>query len=113
MDLDDAPPDGPLPVKFTLYRLLQESLANGRRHGGGDGQRVTLRRLNGELLVEVADHGKGFDAHTAMTDGHLGIAGMRQRVEILGGTFSVESAPGEGTLIRASLPLAALEPGDE
>ena len=113
LEMDDVPEDGPLPVKFTLYRLLQESLANGRRHGGGDGQRVTLRRLNGELLVEVADHGKGFDAHTAMTDGHLGIAGMRQRVEILGGTFSVESAPGEGTLIRASLPLAALEPGDE
>lgn len=113
LDLDDVADDGPLPVKFTLYRLLQESLANGRRHGGGEGQHVTIRRHDGELLVEVADHGRGFDARAEVTDGRLGLAGMRQRVEILGGTFSVESAPGEGTLIRASLPLAALESGDE
>ena len=113
MDLDDAPPDGPLPVKFTLYRLLQESLANGRRHGGGEDQRVTIRRHDGQLLVEVADGGRGFDARNAVSDGHLGIAGMRQRVEILGGTFSVESAPGAGTRIRASLPLSALDCGDE
>ncbi len=113
LELDDVPDDGPLPVKFTLYRLLQESLANGRRHGGGEDQRVTLRRHDGQLLVEVADGGRGFDARTAVTDGHLGIAGMRQRVEILGGTFSVESAPGEGTRIRASLPLSAPGLGDE
>lgn len=113
LQVDDLPGDGPLPVKFTLYRLLQESLANGRRHGGGDDQRVTIRRHDGELLIEVADHGKGFDASAEAVDGHLGLAGMRQRVEILGGTFSVESAPGKGTLIRASLPLAALEAFDE
>lgn len=113
LDVDDVPDDGPLPVKFTLYRLLQESLANGRRHGGSGDQRVKMRRHDGQLLVEVADGGKGFDARTEVTDGHLGIAGMRQRVEILGGTFSVESAPGEGTRIRASLPLAAPDLGDE
>ena len=107
--VDDVPDEGPLPVKFTLYRLLQESLANGFRHGGGREQRVTVAGHDGQLVVEVADRGKGFDPRAATADGHLGLAGMRERVETLGGTFSVESAPGQGTRIRASLPLAAPE----
>ena len=107
--VDDVPREAPLPVKITLFRLLQESLANGLRHGGGADQRVTLGRRDGQLTVEVADCGKGFDVRAAAADGHLGLAGMRERVEILGGTFSVQSAPGRGTVIRASLPVAPLE----
>jgi signal transduction histidine kinase len=107
--VDDVPREAPLPVKITLFRLIQESLANGLRHGGGTDQRVTLGRRDGQLTVEVADRGKGFDVRTAAADGHLGLAGMRERVEILGGTFDVESASGRGTVIRASLPLARLE----
>lgn len=72
-------------------------------------QRITLRPRDGELLVEVADNGKGFDPRTAGADGHLGITGMRERVEILGGTFSVESSPDRGTVIHASLPMVELE----
>jgi len=107
--VDDVPREAPLPVKITLFRLLQESLANGLRHGGGADQRVTLGRRDRQLTVEVADRGRGFDVRAAAADGHLGLAGMRERVEILGGTFSVESAPGRGTVIRASLPVAPLE----
>ena len=70
---------------------------------------MTLGRRDGQLTVEVADRGKGFDVRAAAADGHLGLAGMRERVEILGGTFSVESTPGCGTVIRASLPVARLE----
>ncbi len=107
--VDDVPQEAPLPVKITLFRLLQESLANGFRHGGGADQRVTLNTRDGQLLVEIIDGGTGFDPRTAVAGGHLGLAGMRERVEILGGTFSVESAPGAGTVIRASLPVAPLE----
>lgn len=106
---DDVPREAPLPVKITLFRLLQESLANGLRHGKGVDQRVRLARRDGLLAVEVADGGTGFDVEAAAAGGHLGLAGMRERAEILGGTFSVQSAPGSGTIVRASLPLAPLE----
>jgi len=109
LSVNDLPRQAPLPVKITLFRLLQESLANGFRHGGGTDQRVSLKTRDGQLLVEVADGGTGFDPRTAVAEGHLGLAGMRERVEILGGTFNVESAPGRGTVIRASLPVAPLE----
>jgi signal transduction histidine kinase len=109
LSVDDVPREAPLPVKITLFRLLQESLANGFRHGGGVDQQVTLERRNGNLMVEVADRGKGFEPQAAVAEGHLGLAGMRERVEILGGTFSVQSAPGRGTVIRATLPVAPLE----
>lgn len=110
---DDVPDEAPLPVKITLFRLLQESLANGFRHGGAPNQRVELTRSDGQLVVVVADGGKGFDPEMAITDGHLGLAGMRERVEILGGTFSVQSAPGHGALIRAALPLRLPEEESE
>ena len=106
LSIDDTPADAPLPVKITLFRLLQESLANGFRHAGGADQRVTLTQRDGQsVLVEIADGGKGFEQGFVAADGHLGLAGMRERVEILGGTFSVQSALGHGTLIRAALPL--------
>lgn len=111
--VNDAPEQAPLSVKITLFRLVQESLANGFRHGGAIDQRVTLGMRGGELQVEVADGGRGFDPHAACTEGHLGIAGMRERVEILGGTFIVQSTPDRGTVVRASLPLAALEQASE
>jgi signal transduction histidine kinase len=113
LSVDDVPQEAPLPVKITLFRLLQESLANGFRHGGGADQRVTLNTRDGHLQVEVADGGKGFDPQAAIAEGRLGLTGMRERVEILGGTFSVQSAPGRGTVMRASLPMSPLETGSE
>ena len=109
LSVNGVPREVPLPVTITLFRLLQESLANGFRHGGVATQKVTLTARDSELLVEVEDSGSGFDPRIAVTQGHLGLAGMRERVEILGGTFDVESAPGHGTVIRAALPLAPLE----
>ena len=113
LTVDNVPGEVPLPVKITLYRLLQESLANGFRHGGAPSQRVQLTRFEDQLVVEVTDSGKGFDPQAAVANGRLGLAGMRERVEILGGTFSVQSAPGHGTLVRAALPLQLLEEESE
>ena len=109
LTVDEIPDEAPLPVKITLYRLLQESLANGFRHGGTPNQRVRLTQFEDQLVVEVTDSGMGFDPQATVADGHLGLAGMRERVEILGGTFSVQSAPGHGTLVRAALPLKLME----
>ena len=97
--------DVSLPVRITLYRLLQESLANGFRHGGGTGQRVDLSIAGGQLNVTVRDSGPGFDPVGVSTEGHLGLAGMRERVEILGGSFQLQTGPGKGTVINVSLPL--------
>lgn len=113
LSLNGVPGDAPLPVKITLYRLLQESLSNSLRHAGGVGQRVRLAGLDDHLVAEIADSGTGFDPQASLTDAHLGLAGMRERVEILGGTFEVDSAPGRGTVIRARLPLALPEVEDE
>ena len=101
----NAPADIPLPVKITLYRFIQESLANGFRHGGGTEQRVDVSQAGGQLKVTVSDNGAGFDPRTANTKGRVGLAGMRERVEILGGSFQLQTAPGQGTVIHASLPL--------
>lgn len=94
-----------LPVKITLYRLIQESLANGFRHGGGSDQRVDVSNADGQLTVTVSDNGAGFDPCKVDTEGHVGLEGMRERVEILGGSFQLQTAPEQGTVIRVSLPM--------
>lgn len=99
------PAELPLPVKIALYRLIQESLANGFRHGGSTWQRVAVAKHGCEFMVTVSDNGTGFDQESTATAGRLGLAGMRERVEILGGSFDVQTAPGQGTVIQASLPL--------
>jgi len=109
LTINNVPEDGPLPVKITLFRILQESLANGFRHGGALKQHIVLGTSDGRLQVAVRDDGKGFDTHATETEGHLGLEGMRERVEILGGTFYVWSAVGEGTVVRADMPLTGGE----
>jgi len=109
LTINNLPEDGPLPVKITLFRLLQESLANGFRHGGAVKQLIVLGTSNNRLEVSVRDDGKGFDPQAAQTEGHLGLEGMRERVEVLGGTFYVWSAVGQGTVVRAEIPLTSRE----
>jgi signal transduction histidine kinase len=113
LSLVDVPDAAPLPVKITLYRLLQESLANGFRHAGGAPQTVSLACQDGWLNVEVADSGPGFDPAAVRPTRRLGLAGMRERVEVLGGLFAVESEPGQGTTVRVRLPVDTLEIDDE
>jgi signal transduction histidine kinase len=105
LSIGQVPDDAPLPARITLFRLLQESLANGFRHGGGNNQRVKLDTADSQLVVEVSDDGKGFEPNASISAGHLGLEGMRERVEILGGRFDVQSAPNQGTVVRASIPL--------
>ena len=100
-------------LKVALYRLLQESLANTVRHANGAGVRVQLSASDRMLHVEVRDQGPGFDPVAAQAKGRLGLRGMRQRVEALGGAFDLVTAPGSGTLIRVSIPLTAENPARE
>lgn len=100
-------------IKTTVYRLLQESLANTFRHAPGGECRVTLNADARAVTVEVADTGPGFDMASALAQRRLGLSGMRQRVESLGGVFEVMSRIGQGTTIRVRLPLKGMEPWDE
>jgi signal transduction histidine kinase len=108
LTVTNIPDEAPLPVRITLFRLLQESLANGFRHGGGRNQRVSVSGSADQLQIEVADDGQGFDPNLPNAGEHFGLDGMRERVQLLGGNFEVSSAPNQGTVIRASIPL--LEP---
>lgn len=104
--LGHLPEQAPLAVKIAVYRLIQESLNNAYRHAAGAGQEVRVESRDGELLVSVMDQGSGFDAMLAPDGGeHLGLLGMRERVQSLGGVFEIESAAGRGTRVSARLAL--------
>ncbi len=100
------PEDASLAVKITAYRLVQEALNNAFRHAGGVGQSVAAEAHDGRLYLEVCDQGPGFDAENELEgDQHLGLLGMRERVQSQAGVFRVESQPGHGTKVHASLAL--------
>ncbi len=104
--LQDLPEQAPLSVKITLYRFIQEALTNAFQHAGGVGQQVRVTRRDNHLEVDVRDAGAGLSSVKESEWGeHLGLVGMRERVESLGGTFHIESQPGQGTRVSAILPL--------
>jgi signal transduction histidine kinase len=106
ISLDALPDEAPLAVKITAYRVVQEALINAFRHAGGAGQRVRAAAHDGRLYLEVCDDGPGFDAEKALEDDqHLGLLGMRERVQSQTGVFRVESQPGRGTRVLACLAL--------
>jgi signal transduction histidine kinase len=105
-DLQNLPEQAPLSIKIALLRTLHEALSNATRHGGGADVQVELRSDADALRLIVSDHGPGFDIEVAEHSGRLGLAGMRERAELLGGTFEVRSKPGTGTVVMACWPLA-------
>ncbi|MFZ4778295.1 MAG: PAS domain S-box protein [Terrimicrobiaceae bacterium] len=95
-------------TRTVLYRVVQQSLSNIARHAHASRAEVSLLLLPGVIRLEIKDNGKGFKVEGALCakkNGRLGLLGMRERVEMVGGTFSVESAPGSETTVRADIPL--------
>ena len=89
-------------IENTLYRLVQEGVTNAVRHSNADSVAVTVVENDSEICVSVRDDGSGFDPGTA-GDG-FGLVGMRERVELVGGSLAITSRPGSGTTISASVP---------
>ena len=104
--LRNLPQQAPLPIKIALLRTLQEALSNATRHGEGKDVRVDLTCESDMLSMTVSDGGPGFDPEVADSSGRLGIAGMRERAELLSGSFEIRSAPDCGTTVRVAWPLA-------
>jgi signal transduction histidine kinase len=93
-----------MPIKITLYRVVQEALANAFRHSNGTNVVVRLLEDGGRLYTSISDDGAGFKPEIVEGTGGLGLAGMRERVELLGGQFSIKAGRGSGTTIAISLP---------
>jgi len=108
IDLCDEPSLS-LPVKQELYRVAQEALHNTFKHASASQVHVRLDRTAETIILEIRDNGVGFDA-TSSFPGHLGLLSMQERVKDLAGVLSIESTPGEGTMICAQIPAREVIP---
>ncbi len=98
----DEPPQA---LSLCLYRITQEALRNVARHSGASLVEVELRPVGGGLELAIRDNGVGFDPTRKQARPSLGLAGMRQRLSLVGGELLIDSAPGGGTRIAARAPL--------
>ena len=109
----DAGPafDIPREVETLAYRVIQEALTNVVKHAGATEAEVRVEVVAGSLNVEITDDGKGFDPNDArefLRTGRVGLASMRERAELAGGTLTVRSGIGRGTTVMASIPFDIL-----
>jgi signal transduction histidine kinase len=94
-------------TRTVLYRVAQEALTNVARHAQASLVEVNIEKLPNAICLKIKDNGKSFQVDRvlhAKKNTRLGLLGMRERVEMVGGSFGVESAPGKGTTIRAQIP---------
>jgi signal transduction histidine kinase len=109
LELDTLPDDVPIAHKICIYRFAQEALNNAYIHAEGKGQKLSASHSEGLLEVQVEDAGVGISTESPGVPGrgrtHLGLVGMRYRVESLGGIFIIESAPHAGTKVRAQFKI--------
>jgi len=102
VDLRNIPTD----VAAALYRVAQEAIANAIRHGAPRKIDVRIGPVAGGVAMHVEDDGVGFDPEKTESQGQaMGLFTMRERVSLLGGTFTIASAPRQGTSVRVTIPL--------
>lgn len=110
LQIDEGLPPVSLAVKIALYRVLQEGLSNAYRHAGVDRHAVRVSQHDGWVALEVSDRGRGFEppplegpAATERQE-HIGLRGMRERIQLVGGHLQVISRPGHGTRVIVHAP---------
>ena len=94
--------------RTVLYRVAQEALTNVARHAQASQAEVKIQKLDGAICMKIRDNGKGFDQQRvlrAKKRERLGLLGMRERLEMVGGNFTVTSTPGKGTTVLTQIPL--------
>ncbi len=106
--IDLRPPRSTAEREMAAFRVVQEACSNAVRHAAARALKIDLEASDGHLLLAIADNGSGFDSSSTVFDlrqrASLGIASMRERVAEIGGEFTIESAPGGGTAVRALMP---------
>jgi PAS domain S-box-containing protein len=95
-------------MKIGLFRILQESLTNVARHSGAQKVDVSLQRENGHIILKIIDDGKGFDAGKA-TNKTLGLLGMKERTQMMGGVYHISGIPGKGTMVEVVVPFSPMK----
>jgi signal transduction histidine kinase len=93
-------------VSLCLFRVTQEALNNVVKHSGTKQAQVELCRERNEIRLQIVDTGAGFDVALSETDVGIGLIGMRERLRLVGGRLSVQSAPTRGTTISAEVPVS-------
>ncbi|HBA89350.1 MAG TPA: histidine kinase [Geobacter sp.] len=99
----------PKEAEITFYRVFQEALHNVVKHAAANRVEVRLVASYPVLRMRITDDGRGFDAALRVRNGHLGLVGMSERVELLNGTLELVSRPGEGTRVAVEIPIADAE----
>jgi signal transduction histidine kinase len=105
LDVSEVPKEAPLPTKIALFRATQELLSNATRHGQGKDMAVSLTGDQKQISLSVADGGPGLDPERVGAEGHLGLAGIREQAELLGGGFEVGSSEQGGAKVTVRWPL--------
>lgn len=105
----DVPELLPEAINTCVYRVVQEALRNCEKHAQAHRIDINLCMEDGWLKVEVRDDGVGFTSERdAVGTGHLGLIGMRERASALGGALTLQSAPGEGAIVRLQIPASGV-----
>jgi two-component system sensor histidine kinase UhpB len=112
-----AMPDLPAEISITLFRIAQEAINNILRHARASSVTLQIAVQAGDICLEVKDDGRGFNLQEASEDAvqshHLGLLGLRERAELLGGQVNLRSSPGQGTCLQVCLPLSGTIGVDE
>ncbi len=95
----------PAAVKTGLFRIFQESLTNVARHAGATRITATLELRDQELILTISDNGKGFSVSNVESKKTLGLFGMKERTQEMGGKYDIISTPGDGTTVRVIVPV--------
>jgi signal transduction histidine kinase len=108
---EDVPADLPGDIALTMFRVLQEALANALKHSGAALYTVRLRGTPEDVTLDVADEGCGFDVQSALAGHGLGLVSIQERLSLVNGEAMVESANRRGTRVRARAPLRRMIAG--
>jgi two-component system nitrate/nitrite sensor histidine kinase NarX len=105
MDLEEEPRLSPK-AEVQIIRVIQEALTNVRKHAAASSAVVRVSSEEAAVFFEIEDDGRGFDLARSLLDrdSRFGLQTMRERMELIGGTLSVDSAPGRGTRLVARVP---------
>jgi signal transduction histidine kinase len=92
------------PIETAVYRIVQEALTNVARHAQASQVDVLLERRDDKLITIIEDDGVGFNTDAALSSGRLGLFGMQERAQMLGGTLTIESSARAGTTVQVEIP---------